>query len=116
MCLSVAAVRSNLVVVTAKVKGYEDPMTVLVDSGASYNFATKAMVAKNHALYSKAVKDSKKNNKVPVRIATGSIVSTRKVLLPLVIKFDDEFDSKEPFIVLIMDDRYDLILGMPWLI
>ena len=67
----------------AKVSGYEDPMTVLIDSGASYNFAAKATAAKNHALYSKAVEDSKNKNKV----STGSIVSTRKVLLPLVIKW-----------------------------
>ena len=87
MCLSVAAVRSNLVVVTARVKGYDDPMTVLIDSGASYNFATKASVSKNWALYTKAVEDSKSNSKVSVRLATGSIVSTRKVLIPLVIKF-----------------------------
>ena len=94
--------RSNLVVVTAKVKGYKDLMAVLIDLGASYNFATKATVAKNQVLYSKAVEDSKKNSKVSVRLATGSIVSTRKVLLLLVIKFD-EFDSEEPFIVLDME-------------
>ena len=57
LCLSVAAVRSNLVVVTARVKGYDDPMTVLIDSSASYNFATKATVSKNQALYTKAVED-----------------------------------------------------------
>ena len=57
LCLSVATVRSNLVVVTARVKGYDDPMTVLIDSGASYNFATKATVSKNQALYTKAVED-----------------------------------------------------------
>ena len=50
-----------------------------------------------------------------VRLATGSIVSMHKVLLPLTVKFDD-FNSVEPFIVLDMDDRYDLILGMPWLV
>ena len=111
LCFSVAAVRSNLVVVTARVKGYDDPMTVLIDSGASYNFATKASVSKNWALYTKAVEDSKSNSKVSVRLATGSIVSNRKVLIPLVIKFD-EFDSEEPFIVLDMDDRYDLIFGL----
>ena len=86
LCLSVAAVRSNLVVVTARVKRYDDPMTVLIDSGASYNFATKVTVSKNRALYTKAVEDSKSNSKVSVRLATGSIVSTRKVLIPLVIK------------------------------
>uniref|UniRef100_H3GXJ6 CCHC-type domain-containing protein n=1 Tax=Phytophthora ramorum TaxID=164328 RepID=H3GXJ6_PHYRM len=50
LCLSVAAARSNLVVVTASVKGYDEPLKVLIDSGASYNFATKASVARNNAL------------------------------------------------------------------
>jgi len=58
-------------------------MTILIDSGASYNFATKASVARNIILYAKALEDSKSNSSVSVRLATGSIVSTRKVLLPL---------------------------------
>ncbi|GMF42853.1 unnamed protein product [Phytophthora fragariaefolia] len=89
-------------------------MTVLIDSGASFNFATKASVARNNALYASALEASKSNTNVSVRLATGSIVSTRKVTISLKVKFDD-FDSAEPFIVLDMDDRYDLILGMPWL-
>ncbi|GMF14500.1 unnamed protein product [Phytophthora fragariaefolia] len=91
-----------------------EPMTVLIDSGASFNFATKASVAKNNALYASALEASKSNTNVSVRLATGSIVSTRKVTIPLSVKFDD-FNSVEPFIVLDMDDRYDLIPGMPWL-
>ncbi|GMF57283.1 unnamed protein product [Phytophthora fragariaefolia] len=115
LCLSVAAARSNLVVVTASVKGYPEPMTVLIDSGASFNFATKASVAKNNALYASALEASKSNANVSVRLATGSIVSTRKITIPLSVKFDD-FNSVEPFIALDMDDRYDLILGMPGLL
>ncbi|GMF27276.1 unnamed protein product [Phytophthora fragariaefolia] len=114
LCLPVAAARSNLVVVTASVKGYPEPMTVLIDSGASFNFATKASVARNNALYASALEAAKSNTNVSVRLATGSIVSTRKVTIRLSVKFDD-FNSVEPFIVLGMDDRYDLILGMPWL-
>ncbi|KAE9290205.1 hypothetical protein PF008_g25675 [Phytophthora fragariae] len=102
LCLSVAAARSNLVVVTASVKGYPEPMTVLIDSGASFNFATKASVARNSALYASALEASKSNTNVSVRLATGSIVSTRKVTIPLSVKFDD-FNSVEPFIVLDMD-------------
>jgi hypothetical protein len=115
LCLSVAAARSNLVVITACVQGYEEPMTILIDSGASYNFATKASVVRISILYAKALEDSKSNSSVSVRLATGSIVSIRKVLLPLAVKCDD-VNSVEPFIVLDMDDRYDLILGMPWLV
>ncbi|GMF33553.1 unnamed protein product [Phytophthora fragariaefolia] len=89
-------------------------MTVLIDSGASFNFATKASVAKNNALYASALEAYKSNTNESVRLATGSSVSTRKVTIPLNVKFDG-FDSVEPFIVLDMDDRYDLILGMTWL-
>ncbi|GMF46154.1 unnamed protein product [Phytophthora fragariaefolia] len=114
LCLSVAAARSNLVVVTASVKEYPEPMPVLIDSGASFNFETKASVAKNNALYASAFEASKSNTNVSVRLATDSIVSTRKLTIPLSVKFDD-FNSIDPFIVLDMDDRYDLTLGMPWL-
>ncbi|KAE9346480.1 hypothetical protein PR003_g7411 [Phytophthora rubi] len=89
-------------------------MTVLIDSGASFNFATKASVARNSAMYASALEASKSNTDVSARLATGSIVSTRKVTIPLSVKFD-EFNSVELFIVLDMDDRYDLILGMPCL-
>ncbi|GMF16937.1 unnamed protein product [Phytophthora fragariaefolia] len=82
LCLSVAAARSNLVVVTASVKGYPDPMTVLIDSGASFSFATKASVARNNALYASALEASKSNTNVSVRLATGSIVSTARLPYP----------------------------------
>ncbi|GMF52942.1 unnamed protein product [Phytophthora fragariaefolia] len=114
LCLSVAVARSNLVVVTASVKGYQEPMIVLIDSGASFDFSTKASVVRDSTLYASALEASHGNTDVSVRLATGSIVSTRKDVLPFKVKFDD-FDSVEPFIVLDMDDRYDLILGMPWL-
>ena len=55
-------------------------MTVFIDSRALYNFETKATADENHALYSKAVEDSKKISKVSVRLATGSIVSTGVVV------------------------------------
>ncbi|GMF47183.1 unnamed protein product [Phytophthora fragariaefolia] len=85
-------------------------MTVLIYSGASFNFATKASVARKNALYASALEASKSNTNVSVRLATGSNVSTRKVTIPLSVKSDD-FDSVEPFVVLDMDDRYDLILA-----
>ncbi|GMF27161.1 unnamed protein product [Phytophthora fragariaefolia] len=114
MCLSVAVTRSNLVAVTVSVKGNPEPTTVLIHSGSSFNFVTKASVARNNTLYASALEASKSNTNVTVRLATGSIVSTRKFTIPLSVTFDD-FNSVKPSIVLDMDDRYDLILGMPWL-
>ncbi|GMF43884.1 unnamed protein product [Phytophthora fragariaefolia] len=43
------------------------------------NFATKASVARINALYASALEASKSHTNVSVRLATGSIVSTRKV-------------------------------------
>ncbi|GMF53710.1 unnamed protein product [Phytophthora fragariaefolia] len=73
-------------------------MTVRID----FNFATKASVARNSALYANALEDSHGNTDFSVHLATGINVSTRKVGLPLNLKFDD-FDSVEPFIVFGMD-------------
>ncbi|GMF54653.1 unnamed protein product [Phytophthora fragariaefolia] len=95
-------------------EGYPKPMTVLIDSGASFNFATKASVARKPALYASALEASKINTNVSVHLATGSIVFTRKVNMPLSVKFIG-LNSVEPFIVLDMDNRYDLIIGMTWL-
>ncbi|POM75755.1 Pol protein [Phytophthora palmivora] len=43
----------------------------------------------------------------------GTVVDIPGVRMDLAVKFE-EFDSMEPFLVLDMD-KYDLILGMPWL-
>ena len=48
-----------------------------------------------------------------MRLADGTVITVPKVHMNLAVKFED-FDSTERFIVLNMD-KYDLILGMPWL-
>ncbi|POM74729.1 Pol protein, partial [Phytophthora palmivora] len=50
---------------------------------------------------------------VSVRLADGTVVNVPGVRMDLAVKFED-FDSTESFLVLDMD-KYDLILGMPWL-
>ena len=51
---------------------------------------------------------------ISVRLATGVVVTTKKITLDLRVKFED-FDFTEKFTVLDMDERYDLILGIAWL-
>jgi hypothetical protein len=51
---------------------------------------------------------------VSVRLATGIAKRSKKIEVDLRVAFVD-FDSTEPFTVIEMDDRFDLILGMPWL-
>ena len=50
---------------------------------------------------------------VRVKMADGRVVSQPRVLVDLPICFSD-FDSVESFFVIDLDDRWDLILGMPW--
>ncbi|OWZ02989.1 Gag Polyprotein [Phytophthora megakarya] len=70
-------------------------------------------VARNRDRFADALHESKDNGLVAVRLADGTVVEVPKVRIDLAVKFKD-FDSTEPFIVLDMD-KYDLILGMPWL-
>ncbi|GMF26797.1 unnamed protein product [Phytophthora fragariaefolia] len=98
---------------TPHVEGSEGPTPMEVSLAESAR-PQRTPRAGGRRFGSSALEASNSNTNVPVRLATGSIVSTRKVTIPLSVKFDD-FNSIEPLIVLDMDDRYDLILGMPWL-
>ncbi|POM66965.1 LOW QUALITY PROTEIN: Pol protein [Phytophthora palmivora] len=102
----------GLLVVHASVRGYGDPFRVLIDSGASTNFARRQTVARNGDKYADALRESKGRDQVSVRLADDTVVEVPRVRMDLAVKFED-FDSTESFLVLDMD-KYDLILGMPW--
>ncbi|POM66419.1 Pol protein, partial [Phytophthora palmivora] len=70
-------------------------------------------VARNGDKYADALRESKGRGQVSVRLANGTVVNVPGVRMDLAVKFED-FDSTESFLVLDMD-KYDLILGMPWL-
>ncbi|POM75511.1 Gag protein, partial [Phytophthora palmivora] len=103
----------GLLVVHASVRGYEDPFRVLIDSGASTNFARRQTVARNGDKYTDALRESEGREQVSVRLADGTVVNVPGVRMDLAVKFE-VFESTELFLVLDMD-KYDLILGMPWL-
>ncbi|KAL3661386.1 hypothetical protein V7S43_013589 [Phytophthora oleae] len=103
----------GLLVVRADVQGYNNPFRVLIDSGASKTFARRQTVAKNHSKFANALRESEGNGLVVVRLADGTVVKVPKVQVGLAVKFD-VFDSVESFSALEMD-KYDLILGIPWL-
>ncbi|KAI9981283.1 hypothetical protein PInf_008936 [Phytophthora infestans] len=86
---------------------------ILIDSGASKNFARRQTVARNSNKLSEALRESKGNGTVSVRLADGKVVTVPNVQVDLAVEFED-FDSLEQFTVLDMDP-YDMILGMPWL-
>ena len=99
-------------VAEAKVRGFEKPWSILIDSGASCNYSRRRSL-EGSQLYAEAL-TAHECDSITVRLATGSRVTVPKVPLNLGIKFFD-FDSIERCLVLDLDSRYDLILGMAWL-
>jgi hypothetical protein len=83
----------RLLVFDASVKGVVRPVKVLIDSGASENFASKSFVLGAEAL-TPAVRFS--NREVAVRLADGSVLRDRERSLPIHLRFLD-FDSEERF-------------------
>ncbi|POM71803.1 LOW QUALITY PROTEIN: Pol protein [Phytophthora palmivora] len=104
----------GLLGVHASVRGYGDPFRVLINSGASTNFARCQTVARNGDKYTDALRESEGRGLCETgRLADGTVVSVPWVRMDLAVKFKD-FDSTGSFLVLDMD-KYDLILGMSWL-
>ncbi|POM78777.1 Gag protein [Phytophthora palmivora] len=83
---------------------------ILIDSGASTNFARYQTVARNGDKYADASRESEGRGQVSVRLADGTVVNVPGVRMDLTVKFED-IDSTESFLVLDMD-KYDLILDM----
>ncbi|GMF22950.1 unnamed protein product [Phytophthora fragariaefolia] len=104
--------KPGLLVVQATVKGFEKPWTILIDSGASGNYARRSTM-KESQLYAEAL-SARDLGIVTVRLATGPHVTVPTVPVDLGVKFLD-FDSVERCLVLDLDARYDIILGMAWL-
>ncbi|KAI9907331.1 hypothetical protein PsorP6_004558 [Peronosclerospora sorghi] len=103
---------TGFLVVLADVKGFDKPWGVLIDSRASDNYVRQASVEKSR-LYAVAL-EARSRDVVTVLLATGVQVSVPKVSIDLKLKFAD-FDSSERCLVLELDSRYDLILGMKWM-
>ena len=101
-----------MLVATATVKGFEKPWSILINSGASGNYVRRQSLEGNQR-YAEALK-AHESDVITVRLATGTRVTVPKVPLNLGIKFLD-FDSIERCLVLDLDSRYDLILGMAWI-
>ena len=57
----------------------------------------------------------KTSRAVAIRLATGVVKRSAEQIATLKVRFTD-FYTEERFIVLEMDERYDLILGIKWLI
>ncbi|KAF1319736.1 reverse transcriptase, partial [Globisporangium splendens] len=101
---------SSLIVHKVHVDGIAMPLRALVDTGASNNFVRNEVIVR-HGVF---VPDAYEEKTMIVRLANGSTVKMPKRVVRLAIKCED-FRGEDEFILLDLDDEFDIILGMPWL-
>ena len=110
--MSAAAANGNelreLIVIKALANG--NPATILVDSGASRDFISRSFV-RRHRL------DLARGPSLKVRLADGSISTTCDVVpdCALTLGIESKFEDTTDLVVIELDKRFDIILGMPWL-
>ncbi|KAF1318873.1 reverse transcriptase, partial [Globisporangium splendens] len=88
---------SSLIVHKVRVDGIATPLRALVDTGASNNFVRNEVIVR-HGVF---VPDANEENTMIVRLANGSTC--------------EDFRGEDEFVLLDLDDKFDTILGMPWL-
>ena len=104
--------KPGLLVASTTVEGFKEPWSILIDSGASGNYVRRRSLEGSQQ-YAEMLQKHE-GDVITVRLATGARVTVPKVPLNLGVKVLD-FDSIERCLVLDLDSRYDLILGMAWL-
>ncbi|KAF1313329.1 putative retroelement, partial [Globisporangium splendens] len=101
---------SSLIVLKVHVDGIATPLRALVDTGVSNNFVRNEVIARHKVPMS----DANGDKTMIVRLANGSTVKMTKRVVRLAMECED-FRGEGEFILLGLDDKFDLILGMPWL-
>ncbi|KAF1334458.1 reverse transcriptase, partial [Globisporangium splendens] len=101
---------SSLIVLKAHVDGIATPLRALVDTGASNNFVRNEVIVRHKV----PMPDANEDKTMVIRLANGSTVKMPKRVVRLAMKCED-FRGEDEFILLDLDDKFDLILGMPWL-
>ncbi|KAF1313441.1 Pol protein, partial [Globisporangium splendens] len=101
---------SSLIVLKVHVDGIATPLRALVDTGASNNFVRNEVIVRHKV----SMPDANEEKTMIIRLANGSTVKMPKRVVRLAIKCED-FRGEDEFILLDLDDKFDLILGMPWL-
>ncbi|ETV98857.1 hypothetical protein H310_08357 [Aphanomyces invadans] len=91
---------------SSRIPGYDRLFRVLVDCGASENYARRASIRENRSIYDDG---------------DGQVVTSSKVVVTLATVVEG-FASTESFYVIDLDDRWDLVLGtqrleahQPWI-
>ncbi|KAF1314568.1 putative retroelement, partial [Globisporangium splendens] len=101
---------SSLIVLRVHVDGIATPLRALVDTGASNNFVRNEVIVRHKV----PMPDANEDKTMIIRLANGSTVKMPKRVVRLAMKCED-FRGEDEFILLDLDDKFDIILGMPWL-
>ncbi|KAH9104560.1 hypothetical protein AeMF1_019386, partial [Aphanomyces euteiches] len=96
------------------VEGFKRNLRVLIDCGASKNFARRQTLEENASLYAEVDSGTSLTETVRVKLGDGSIVTAPKRSVRLLTQVGT-FCSLEDYFVIDLDERWDLILGMGWL-
>ncbi|CAI5739632.1 unnamed protein product [Peronospora farinosa] len=96
---------STLLVYSARVRGYDQVMTLLVVSDASQNFVKLAALKKRPTSYESLCQDGKREEAI-VRLANGALDKSEGVQVELAFSFSD-FSCKEKFTVLVASSTQD---------
>ena len=93
-----------------KLSGSSNTVSVLLDSGASQNYLRKVTF---DTLSGIVKRNLKRKGKVQIRLATGLRVQMNRLEINLHLDLNG-MKGNENFLVIDMDNDYDVILGMPW--
>ncbi|CAI5711096.1 unnamed protein product [Peronospora effusa] len=110
--LCVAAPSDEVSLITLKIEVTKNmSLRALIDCGASNNFVRRQSLDDRRLKY---VERETPPTRMTVRLATGASVTVKKRVVGIHYtlegkKYDDDF------IVLDLDDKFDVILGLPWL-
>jgi hypothetical protein len=111
LCFSTPSDEEALITLELGVGGASSPIRALVDCGASNNFIRRQSLDELSVPYTEVEIPP---TRMTVRLATGASVKVMKRVVGLHYTLEgEEYDDE--FIVLDLDDKFDVILGLPWL-
>ncbi len=111
LCFTTRSDEEPLITLDLSVDGLAQPYRALLDSGASNNFIRRGALEQSGVRF---VERDTSPVWTTVRLATGATVKVKKRVVGLHYAFRTR-QLNDEFIVLDLDDKFDVILGMPWL-
>ena len=111
-CFTTIDDENSLIIVHLRLGDSDGVLRALVDSGASNNFVRSQALSR---IPSECITQKESTpSTLLVRLATGSTVQVEKRVVAIRYTLQGK-ELNDEFIVLDLDDKFDVILGMPWL-